>query len=171
MLFCWILLLKVGWPCQMCFTDNFLKYYKSIDISGDNLLDIFSIWRPTCSLERDEDIREPERLLVGDARARKARLLEEKLCDDCEKVFLWQSMKWKCQTGELGISRHFRQPFNFLKSIFQKLPNIPRCGSLHLNANTLSVALGYVEGKFKQHNFFFRYSRIYTNTRHIYFSI
>ena len=83
----------------MCFTDNFLKYYKSIDISGDTLLHIFSLLRPTCSLERDEDIREPERLLVGDARARKARLLEEKLCDDCEKVFFVTKYEMEMSNG------------------------------------------------------------------------
>ena len=34
---------------------------------------------PTCSTEREEDIREPERLLVGDVSARKARLAKVKV--------------------------------------------------------------------------------------------
>ena len=34
---------------------------------------------PTCSTEREEDILEPERLLVGEVSARNARLVEEKI--------------------------------------------------------------------------------------------
>ena len=42
------------------------------------LINIFQAQDPTCSTEREEDILDPERLLVGDVSARKARLVQEK---------------------------------------------------------------------------------------------
>ena len=53
-----------------------------------------SIRPNTCSTEREDDIREPERLLVGDVSARKARLDKVKVCklDFCQRKLRLQSI-------------------------------------------------------------------------------
>ena len=69
---------------------------------------------PTCSTEREEDIREPERLLVGDVSARKARLAKVYFCEVrfCQRILSLLSNQ-NCHHSLNSIDKHQTWHFFF----------------------------------------------------------